>query len=207
MRKESSAFFFWRNRGFFRANLLSLSDDYTCATLTPWGMAEVAQNYETLGGSMLYKLIHRAFPGWFKFNSIYVMQPMYTPKMNQAIQKELGHIDDYVLDAPAPPPKVTVLATNAAIAPILKDQANFKVKYGRQVPDLVFADYMLSGDSTGCRANKDFTSLRLNKCPGAHDVYFKGFEDWTRKILTREAYKLGKFYQVDMSKEYVIAFR
>ena len=135
------------------------------------------------------------------------MQPMYTPKMNQEIQKELGHIDDYVLDAPAPPPKVTVLVTNAAIAPVLKDQANFKVKYGRQVPDLVFADYMLSGDSPGCRANKDFTSFRLNKCPGAHDVYFKGFEDWTRKILTREAYKLGKYYKVDMSKEYVVVLR
>ena len=166
-------------------------------------MAEVQPDIDTLGGSMLYKLIHRAFPNWFKFNSIYVMQPMYTPKMNQEIQKELGHIDEYVLDAPAPPPKVTVLVTNAAIAPILKDQTNFKVKYGLQVPDLVFADYMLSGDTAGCRANKAFTSQRMNKCPGAYDVYFKGFEDWTRKILAREAYKLGKYYQVDMSKQYV----
>lgn len=40
--------------------------DYTVATLTPWGMAEIKQNYQTLGGSMLYRLIHRAFPKWFK---------------------------------------------------------------------------------------------------------------------------------------------
>ena len=40
--------------------------DYNTSTLTNWGMAEVAQDYKTLGGSMMYKLIQRAVPGWCK---------------------------------------------------------------------------------------------------------------------------------------------
>ncbi|KAL8711250.1 MAG: hypothetical protein Q9220_004395 [cf. Caloplaca sp. 1 TL-2023] len=165
--------------------------DYTSATMTKWGMAEVQQNYETLGGSMLYRLIHRAVPKWFKFNSIYVMQPMYLPSMNQEIAKEFNTIDLYSLDPPAPPPKITLLNTHAAISAVLNDQANFKVKYGMQLPDLVFPEYMLQGDSTANRENHTFVAQRLMKVPGGLDLYAKSFEDCMRKILARESYTLG----------------
>ena len=52
--------------------------DYSVSTLTAWGMNEVQGDPKTLGKSMLYKLIQRGVPGWFPFNSISVMQPMYT---------------------------------------------------------------------------------------------------------------------------------
>ena len=164
-------------------------------------MAEVQQNYETLGGSMLYRLIHRAVPKWFKFNSIYVMQPMYLPSMNEEIAKQFNTIDQYCLDPPAPPPRITVLSTHAAIAALLNDQANFKVKYGIQLPDLVFPEYMLQGDGPGNRENHAFVAQRIMNVPGGMNLYAKAFEETTRKILAREAYKLGDRFQVDMTKE------
>ena len=164
-------------------------------------MAEVQQNYETLGGSMLYRLIQRAFPQWFKFNSVYVMQPMYLPSMNAEIFKKLGTIDQYCLDPPAPPPKLTVLNTQAAISALLNDQANFKVKYGMQLPDLVFPEYMLQGDTSKNTENHQFVAPRLMNVPGGLALYAKSFEDTTRKILARESYKLGNTWQVDMTKE------
>ena len=169
--------------------------------MTRWGMAEVQQNYDTLGGSMLYRLIHRAVPKWFKFNSIYVMQPMYLPSMNQEIAKEFNTIDLYSLDPPAPPPKITVLSTQAAISALLNDQANFKVKYGMQLPDLVFPEYMLQGDGAANRDNHAFVAKRLMKVPGGLDLYAKAFESTMRQILAREAYKLGNQFQVDLTKE------
>ncbi|KAL8897030.1 MAG: hypothetical protein Q9207_007419, partial [Kuettlingeria erythrocarpa] len=178
-----------------------LTLDYTVSTLTNWGMAEVKQNYETLGGSMLYRLIHRAVPKWFKFNSIYVMQPMYLPSMNAEIAKEFNTIDQYSLDPPAPPPKITLLNTHAAISALLNDQANFKVKYGMQLPDLVFPEYMLQGDGPANRENHKFVASRLMNVPGGLDFYAKAFEDTTWKILAREAYTLGDRFQVDITKD------
>lgn len=175
--------------------------DYTVATLTPWGMAEIKQNYETLGGSMLYRLIHRAFPNWFKFNSVYVMQPMYLPSMNEKIFKEFGTMIQYCLDPPAPPPKLTLLNTHAAITALLDDQANFKVKYGFQLPDLVFPEYMLQGDGPGNRDNHAFVAQRMMNVPTGLELYAKSHYETTRKILAREAYKLGDTFQVDITKE------
>ena len=164
-------------------------------------MAEVQPNYETLGGSMLYRLIHRAVPNWFKFSSIYVMQPMYLPSMNEEIAKKFDTIDQYSLDPPAPPPKITVLNTHAAISALLNDQANFKVKYGLQLPDLVFPEYMLQGDDVANRENHAFVAQRIMNVPGGLNLYAKAFEETTRMILAREAYKLGDRFQVDMTKE------
>lgn len=168
-------------------------------------MAEVQQNYETLGGSMLYRLIQRAVPKWFKFDSIYVMQPMYLPSMNIEIAKEFNTIDQYSLDPPAPPRKITLLNTHAAMSALLNDQAHFKVKYGIQLPELVFADCMLQGDGSADRENHSFVAQRLMNVPGGLDLYAKAFDEAMRKILARESYKLGPQYQVDMTKEYVIA--
>ena len=154
---------------------------------------------------MFYRLIQRAVPKWFKFNSIYVMQPMYLPSMNIEIAKEFNTIDQYSLDPPAPPPKTTLLNTHAAISALLNDQANFKVKYGVQLPDVVFSEYMLQGDGPANRENHSFVVQRIMNVPGGLDLYAKAFDETTRKILARESYKLGPQYQVDMTKEYVTA--
>ncbi|KAK0508750.1 hypothetical protein JMJ35_009026 [Cladonia borealis] len=175
--------------------------DYTVSTLTPWGMAEIKQNYKTLGGSMLYRLIHRAFPKWFKFNSVYVMQPMYLPSMNKKIFEEFGTMDQYCLDPPAPPPKMVVLNSHAAISALLNDQANFKVKYGMQLPDLVFPEYMLQGDGPKNRDNHKFVAQRMMNVPTGLDLYARSFYEATHKILAREAYKLGNTFQVDITKD------
>lgn len=164
-------------------------------------MAEIKQDYETLGGSMLYRLIQRSFPKWFKFNSVYVMQPMYLPSMNKEIFEKFRIMDQYCMDAPAPPPKLTILNTHAAISALLNDQANFKVKYGLQLPDLVFPEYMLQGDGPKNTENHKFVVQRLFNVPGGLDLYAKAFEATMRKILTRESYKLGDPFQVDISKE------
>lgn len=177
------------------------SQDYTSSTLTKWGMAEVQQNYETLGGSMLYRLIHRALPKWFKFNSLYVMQPMYLPSMNKEIAKQFNTLDLYCPDPPAAPPKMTILSSHAAISSLLNDQKNFKVKYGVQLPDLVFADYMLQGDGAANRDNHKFVAQRMMNIPGGLDLYARSFEEKMQNVLKREAYTLGNFFQVDITKE------
>ncbi|KAF2177884.1 prostaglandin G/H synthase 2/cyclooxygenase 2, pgh2/cox2 [Zopfia rhizophila CBS 207.26] len=125
--------------------------DYTPATLTNWGMQEVQQDYKTLGGSMFYKLIQRALPGWFPYNSLHVMQPMFTKKMNEIIARKTGTIHLYTLDDPSPPQRPIVVAKHSAACKVLNDQASFKVPWAKGLNELFpgkkeFSSFMLGAD-------------------------------------------------------------
>ena len=126
---------------------------------------------------------------------------MYLPSMNQEIAKHFKTIDQYSLDPPASPPKITVLNTHAAISALSNDQANFKFKYGMQLPDLVLPEYMLQGGGAANRENHAFVTQRIMNVPGSLNLYAKPFERAIRKVLAREAYKLSGIFHVDITKE------
>ena len=166
-------------------------------------MAEVQQDYLTLGGSVFYRLIQRAFPKWFKFNSIYVMQPMYLPKMNMEIFKQFGTIDQYSFDAPALPPNTTVFSTQAAISHVIDDKKNFRFGYIDKLPDSLSADFMTLGDCTSNKGNHAELAAQVRD-HGGFGMFSKSIELKMRKVLAREAYKLRDLYQVDMTKEWAL---
>ncbi|TAQ84346.1 hypothetical protein B7494_g7332 [Chlorociboria aeruginascens] len=56
--------------------------DWNVASLTSWGMREVSSNSKILKGSVFHRLFQRAFPGYFKHNSIHLWQPFVTPAKN-----------------------------------------------------------------------------------------------------------------------------
>ncbi|KAK0106849.1 hypothetical protein ONS95_003571 [Cadophora gregata] len=125
--------------------------DYTAANLTNWGMQEVQQNYKVLGGSMFYRLLQRAFPGWYPYNSLHIMQPMFTWKMNRQIAEEIGTIKQYSLTGPKKPAAPIVLTKHSAITQVLKDQTSFRVPWLPALNDLFpgktdYSSFMLSGD-------------------------------------------------------------
>ena len=95
-------------------------------SLTAWGMKEVSSNAKVLKGSMFYKLIQRAFPGWFKYDSIYLWQPMYTPKKNLVYAKKQKLDKLFVEDGPKPPTKATTISDYSTILAILKDHRSLK---------------------------------------------------------------------------------
>lgn len=69
---------------------------------------------------MFYKLIQRGVPGWFPYNSLHVMQLMFTRKMNETITRELKTIDQYTLDDPAPPRNPIIVTKNTTTIQLLK---------------------------------------------------------------------------------------
>ncbi|PYH67779.1 peroxidase/cytochrome P450 family protein [Aspergillus vadensis CBS 113365] len=135
-----------------------LTLDYTASNLTNWGIREVQQDYDILGGSMFHKLIQRALPGWFPYNSLHATQPMFTRKMNEQIAKEIGTIDRYSQEDPKPPTHTVMLAKYETIIEVLKDQDTFRVPWARYLNDMLpgkrFNDYMLGGDGPGNTAQK-----------------------------------------------------
>lgn len=107
---------------------------------------------------MFYKLIQRALPGWFPYNSLHSTQPMFTRKMNEQIAREIGTLDRYSLQDPAPPPRKVILTNHATVTKVLKDQDSFRVPWAGYFNDLIpgktFNDYMLGGDRPANAAQK-----------------------------------------------------
>jgi len=128
-----------------------LTIEFTVSSLTAWGKNEVQGDPETLGASMLYRPIQRGLPGWFPYNSIAVMQPMYTKKANIDIAKKLGTINQYTTDDPKPPKRPVLITTVAGIKQALDNPRMFPLGWAKSL-NTVFDGkkelswFMLAGD-------------------------------------------------------------
>lgn len=178
--------------------------DYTASALTNWGINEVASDPNTVHGCVGYKLILKAFPNHFKYNSIYAMFPLTIPSENKRIHEGMGSADQFDFD----PPKFTKIRipvlSYAATKKILNDQENFKVTWGAGFDYIMRAEFMLSRDNQDNAMMKKYVRERLY----LKDVNWKSeirkfYEDISVKLIRRHAYKLtgNTFYQVDAVRE------
>jgi linoleate 10R-lipoxygenase len=184
--------------------------DYNVASLTNWGYNEVQQDYKTLGGSMLYKLIQRGIPGWFPFNSVAVMQPMYTKKKNEEIAKEIGTIKQYTLDDPQPPHNTVVLSTAAAIREVLSNPKQFVVIWNAGLSQLfpgekTFDWYMLAGDAEQNLAHRASFGKAMSKIKNISGAVNDFIQTIGKQIIEKETFELKKgLNQIDLMRDVAI---
>ncbi|KAM0207497.1 hypothetical protein ACHAQD_012015 [Fusarium lateritium] len=184
--------------------------DYTVSNLTAWGYNEVQQDYKTLGGSMLYKLIQRGVPNWFPFNSVAVMQPMYTKSANEKIAKEIGTFDQFTLDDPKPPAKTTILVSSSAIKQVLGNPKQYVVPWLKPLNVLFpgkkdYSWFMLAGDQPlNYKHRTDFTKA-MSKVPNLHDAIHEFIERQGAKLIKKEAFCFKKgLDQIDIIRDVAI---
>ncbi|CAM1509632.1 Fc.00g033710.m01.CDS01 [Cosmosporella sp. VM-42] len=184
--------------------------DYTVANLTSWGYNEVQQDSKTLGGSMLYKLIQRGVPGWFPYNSVAVMQPMYTKKANEAIAKEIGTLDQFTLNDPKPPPKPIVIFTSAAIKQTLGNPKQFVVPWLQPLNSLFpgkkdVSWFMLAGDEPRNFAHRASITKAIGKISNLHGAVHQFIERVGRQLIEAGTFTLKKgLDQMDLIRDVAI---
>lgn len=149
----------------------------------------------------MYHLIINAFPKWFKFNSVYAMQPFYTPTESRKIFDKFGKSDLYSFDPPSIDPPLIPIVTHAALKRVLGDQKNFKVPWGAKMASL--EDYMLAADGESNTAQRALVANALYGVDGATQQFKDYSEQITLKLLKKRSYELGKksVYQIDIVKE------
>ena len=166
-------------------------------------------NLQRLGGSMLYKLIHRAVPGWFPYNSLHVMQPMFTRKMNQQIAEEIGTIEQYTLADPSPPRQPIVLMKHAIVCKVLKDQKSFIVPWLPAMNDIWpgtkdLSSYMLSADKPANTAQRVLVGDALYGRPEFEGILSDSIINAAKACLKSDTFALGSsILQIDIIREYV----
>jgi len=178
-----------------------LTLDYTPANLTNWGIQDVASDLQTLGGAKMHHLILNAFPNYFQFNSIYAMQPFYTPQENKKIFEGLGTADQFSWDPPEASPPLYPITSHAALQAVLKDNKNFRVPWGAKMASL--ESYMLASDTPACAAQRQVVKDLMYGDPTSLPNFATYSEQITKKLLRDRSYELGLkgVHQVDVVKE------
>jgi hypothetical protein len=75
----------------------------------------------------MYKLLMRAFPSWFRGDSVYAMFPFTVPEETREILRSLGKEQDYSYEKPAFVSQPQAILTWEGVTSVLDDQATFKV--------------------------------------------------------------------------------
>ncbi|KAL5334321.1 heme peroxidase [Aspergillus crustosus] len=162
--------------------------DYNARNLTNWGYNEVRYDLNVNQGCVFYKLATRAFPNWFKSDSIYAHYPMTIPSENKVIMKDLGREADYSWDKPQFQPPQVNLTSYANVKLVLDQQKEFRVNWAD-------ATRLRAGKGGEDVWSKTLSNEQLKK--GIKEFY----ENTTLELLAEKSTNLAGRKQVDIVKD------
>ena len=186
-----------------------LFKDWNTNSLTSWGMAEVTPENSTLKSSVFHRLIQRAFPEWFPYDSVRFFHPFYTANTNSKFADEQGYLPDfgvaknppynYQASEPEKPRKPLYLESYDDIAAVLSTGAD-KILHPayteKNLPKKVYEALLTikSKGTTKYKAKAD--DLDFTKAYFMHHM---------RAIVEREVIVMDKnspIFQLDVTREY-----
>lgn len=75
----------------------------------------------------MYKLLLRAFPGWYTPNSVYTLYPFTTPEQNRKIFEKCKTADDLEFVRPKYENQPTTVTSWQGVTQVLNNQKAFRV--------------------------------------------------------------------------------
>ncbi|KAK2923217.1 hem peroxidase, animal-type [Fusarium oxysporum f. sp. vasinfectum] len=175
--------------------------DYSPSNLTSFGYTEVSSDFDVAGGGMMYKLLMRAFPGWYRANSVYALYPFTTPEANFEAFKKLGTSQDFDFNKPSFIGPPTPITSWQGVVDVLSDQEQFHVPWGNHTFQLTHHDYMLSGDTPANTEQRGFVKQCLYSPESGLEEVRHFYESITAELFRQHSRKVGEFYQVDIVKD------
>ncbi|KAL4864550.1 hypothetical protein BDV12DRAFT_205631 [Aspergillus spectabilis] len=177
--------------------------EFNARNLTNWGYSEAKYDMEINQGCCFYRLALRAFPTWFKYNSIYIHYPMTIPRENSLIMRALGREGVYTWDRPAYIPTRTEIVHYHNVRRILQDASNFRVVWG-EATAYIFGekgwDFMLSGDAPSHANERDIMSRSLYHGQW-HEAVKQFYLHITQQLLIEKSCRIGNVNQVDITRD------
>ncbi|KAI9928451.1 hypothetical protein MW887_002496 [Aspergillus wentii] len=175
--------------------------DYSPANLTNFGFNAANSDFDVANGGVMYKLLMRAFPGWYRPNSVYALYPFTTPDGNLEIFEKTNKAKYLDFTKPSFVGLPVAVTTWKGVVDVLNDQQRFHVPWGEHTYQLTGHDYMLSGDTPDDAAQRIFVKECLYRPHDALDQVRRFYEATTTDLIKKHSRKLGNSYQVDFVKE------
>ncbi|KAJ5670081.1 uncharacterized protein N7477_005444 [Penicillium maclennaniae] len=175
--------------------------DYSPANLTNFGFNAVSSDFDVAGGGVMYKLLMRAFPGWYQPNSVYALYPFVTPGKSRDIMEKYMKVKDLDFDRPSNVPPPVPVTTWEGVTKLLEDQKRFHVPWGLHTFEVTHHDYMLSGDSAANTEQRRFVNECLYEPKSMLEEVRQLYESITTDLLRGHSRKLENSYQVDIVRD------
>ena len=171
--------------------------------MTHFGYAAAASDPDLAQGGVLYRLLMRAFRGWYEYNSVYAMFPFSIPSENRKILTSRGVASQYSFKPPTKPKAEIFFSTAANAKKILGNQKTFNVIWGAAISRLTGGvDYMLSADKpANTKQHAAVAKAIYTDVPDAMGEVWDFYTRFTENLLRERSYLLDDFYQVDAVRE------
>ncbi|KAM0810129.1 hypothetical protein AB5N19_10477 [Seiridium cardinale] len=193
--------------------------DYTPRNLTNWGYNEANFDLSVNQGHVMHKLIFRAFPNHFAYNSVYAHFPFVVPKENKIILESLGTAQQYSWARPERKLDPVVIKSHKAVSQILGNNRDYYVPWGEPISYLVsppgktFAkDFCLSGDASPNQQSRSHVAKCLYQPKEWESEIKKFFKLTSTNLLKKARQKLPpspsdperKGFEVDIIRDVII---
>ncbi|KAF4445770.1 heme peroxidase [Fusarium austroafricanum] len=205
--------------------------DWNTNSLTNWGMKEVTPDNDVLKSSMFHRLLQRAFPEWYPYDSIRFFHPFYTAEKNAELAKQQGYDKEFNMKTeslrkaeknsrgemskfkyqtaqsdPQRPGKTIYLTHREDIELILKDTTDILVHPARtRISDLPKEIHdVLKPGQNNAPANNNISQLTAAKHSAADHEHVQSYLiDICRNIIKREVVTMEKgIYQLDIVRDF-----
>lgn len=177
------------------------ASDYNASNLTSFGYKEVDTDPDVAGGGVMYKLLTRAFPGWYRANSTYALYPFTVPSRVKETFTDRPSMPELDFTMPTFIGPAKPLFTWKAVTEILDNQKAFRVPWGPHTFQLTGHDYMLSGDSQANGRQRETVKKCLYAPKDGLTQVREFYETTTAKYIRQYSHKIGKSYSVDIVKD------
>lgn len=162
-------------------------------------MKEVTPDSDVLKSSVFHRLIQRAFPGWFPYDSIRFFHPFYTKTQNQRYARYQRYLDDLNDANPRKPEKPVYLNDYDSVKAVLDGGPDAFVNpaaFDKGLPTKV-KEILNPGKTLSKKESKEK--------PWQDDqMVLDYFTHLTRQIIKREIIKVDPkkpTYQIDVTRE------
>jgi linoleate 8R-lipoxygenase/9,12-octadecadienoate 8-hydroperoxide 8R-isomerase len=155
--------------------------DYSHKNLTNFGFE--AANYDLAidNGCVFYKLVLRALPRNYQYNSIYAHFPMVVPAENKKIMTDLGLLDNYDFTIPGPEARPIKIVSYATCRSVLTNRATFSM------PDILEKPFASNTQITESVYLEDWRSQVASF-----------YEQITAELLQQRSYTLAGVQYIDL---------
>ncbi|KAH7258995.1 heme peroxidase-domain-containing protein [Fusarium redolens] len=207
--------------------------DWNTNSLTNWGMKEVTPDSDVLKSSMFHRLIQRAFPEWYPYDSIRFFHPFYTAEKNAELAKQQGYDKEFSMKTealrkaeknsrgemtktkyhtaqsdPQRPSKTIYLTNREDIKLILEDTNDILVHPARtRISDLPkeIHDVLKPGQNDNPAKNGAPQEAAARHSAVDHEHVMSYLIAISRNVIKREVVTMEKgIYQLDIVRDFAI---
>ncbi|KAI4698856.1 hypothetical protein J4E81_005468 [Alternaria sp. BMP 2799] len=175
--------------------------DYTPHHLTAFGFNAASSEYSIDGGGVMYKLLMRVFPEYYRGNSIYAHYPLTTPVEMRRRQKSLGHETDFCYEKPRYGSPPTVITDYKMILRILRDQTLYTTAWTHTLRQLEYQPHVLLGHTSAAIKQQDIIRQAILGPEESVDIFAHFLNLKTTQLVQNNSKWLFKVAEIDAIKD------